>query len=632
MKHQALARVFAVVLAILCLLLLVTGVRGFGKADEELNERRAWEEKYAGRIQTYVELEAELAGSISYEEAQRELEKRLEQHEADASQHRTDTALHTAEKGGNQMGADLIWEAMPELQSAKGDLEEAKRQLAEKESVFAQGKLAVSAQVQNGVAACNAEKASLAGLAASLNGYLAENPPPVVPTEPQKPTAPEEPQMPTLPIDPNAFTWVEPQREAYVTAEEPVRPEDDSEEAQAAYDAAMSQYQSDLKDQEDAFEAAKEAYYAEKARFEENLSALQEKYAADMEAYQAKMDAYEARMETYPAEKAAYDEELRQYNADYAEYQQTYPAAAAAYQAWQMAYAGEVMRQAGPHIAAITSLGEDLAAAGESVAALAVGLGADAGSMAGAGTGGAAGGMPSGAQTPEQLAAALSGAVDGMIAGYGQISAGLGAMEAGLAEARNKVFEGELALKKAEAELQDQLANIWYNLGELEKEAEQLAEEKETLDQEAGVLSKKLLENEELKDLTNRRNSARQLLLNVAEVKSESAESGDLPGAAGSYLERYRAETQALDEGRRRVNVLAILGAAAGLLGIPGAFELTKKRVLLLAPVLLCLGFAAGADWLHVSLGLGQMYTALFTAIFAAIQFLIVLPKKKAAV
>ena len=127
MKHQALARVFAVVLAILCLLLLVTGVRGFGKADEELNERRAWEEKYAGRIQTYVELEAELAGSISYDEAQRELEMRLEQHEADASQHRTDTALHTAEKGGNQMGADLIWEAMPELASAKGDLEEARR-------------------------------------------------------------------------------------------------------------------------------------------------------------------------------------------------------------------------------------------------------------------------------------------------------------------------------------------------------------------------------------------------------------------------------------------------------------------------------------------------------------------------
>ena len=136
MKHQALARVFAVVLAILCLLLLVTGVRGFGKADEELNERRAWEEKYAERIQSYVELEAERAGSISYEEAQRELEKRFEQHEADASQHRTDTALHTAEKGGNQMGADLIWEAMPELQSAKGDLEEARRQLVEKESVF----------------------------------------------------------------------------------------------------------------------------------------------------------------------------------------------------------------------------------------------------------------------------------------------------------------------------------------------------------------------------------------------------------------------------------------------------------------------------------------------------------------
>ena len=598
MKHQALARVFAVVLAILCLLLLVTGVRGFGKADEELNERRAWEEKYAERIQTYVELEAELAGSISYEEAQRELEKRLEQHEADASQHRTDTALHTAEKGGNQMGADLIWEAMPELASAKGDLEEARRQLAEKESVFAQGKLAVSAQVQNGVAACNAEKASLAGLAASLNEYLNSNPMPQLPPEPVMPTAPLKVE------DPGTFDLAEPERSAYVTVEEPVAPgEEASEEELAAYQTELEEYQALLTEQEAAYTAAKEEYDLRKAAY----------------------DFQKESFDSYPDRKAQYDQDMAQYQLDMA----AYAAAAAQLQAWYADYAGLMAADLG----AVQSLAADLASAGGSLAALASQMGADTGSMGGGGMGA---GMPSAdqlaAMPPEAIAAALSGAVDGIAGGFSQISAGLSAMEGGLAEARNKVFEGELALKKAEAELQGQLENIWYNLGELEKEAEQLAEEKETLDQEASVLSKKLLENEELKDLTNRRNSARQLLLNVAEVKNESAESGDLPGAAEGYLERYRAETQALDEGRRRVNVLAILGAAAGLLGIPGAFELTKKRVLLLAPVLLCLGFAAGADWLHVSLGLGQMYTALFTAIFAAIQFLIVLPKKKTAV
>ena len=462
MKHQALARVFAVVLAILCLLLLVTGVRGFGKADEELNERRAWEEKYAGRIQTYVELEAELAGSISYEEAQRELEKRLEQHEADASQHRTDTALHTAEKGGNQMGADLIWEAMPELQSAKGDLEEARRQLAEKESVFAQGKITVSALVQNGLAACNAEKASLAGLAASLNGYRNSNPMPQLPPEPVMPMAPIEVENPGI------FELDEPVRSAYVTVEEPVGPgEEASEEELAAYQTEREEYQKLLTEQEAAYTAAKEEYDARKAAY----------------------DFQKESFDSYPDRKAQYDEDMAQFDQDKA----AYDAAVFQQQMWYAGYVGLMAEDLG----AVQSLAGDLGAAGGSLAELASQMGADTGGAGGFGGGGMGAGMPSAdqlaAMPPEAIAAALSGAVDGIAGGFSQISAGLGAMEGGLAEARNKVFEGELALKKAEAELQGQLETIWYNLGELEKEAEQLAEEKETLDQEASVLSKKML-------------------------------------------------------------------------------------------------------------------------------------------
>ena len=66
-----------------------------------------------------------------------------------------------------------------------------------------------------------------------------------------------------------------------------------------------------------------------------------------------------------------------------------------------------------------------------------------------------------------------------------------------------------------------------------------------------------------------------------------------------------------------------------GLVGLPAAFEKTRKRFWLLAPVLLCLGCAVGADGVNMSLGLGQMYTALVTAIFALIQLLVVLPKQK---
>ena len=100
MKHPALARVFSVVLAILALLMLGSGVKGFGKADAEVSERTAFAEKYAQRIETYRQLDEELAHSISYEEAWEELEKLQEQHDSDASQHRTDVAMYSAEKGG----------------------------------------------------------------------------------------------------------------------------------------------------------------------------------------------------------------------------------------------------------------------------------------------------------------------------------------------------------------------------------------------------------------------------------------------------------------------------------------------------------------------------------------------------
>ena len=56
MKHPALARVFSVVLAILGLLLLISGVRGFGKADDEYEDRTAYAGKYADRIENYIRL------------------------------------------------------------------------------------------------------------------------------------------------------------------------------------------------------------------------------------------------------------------------------------------------------------------------------------------------------------------------------------------------------------------------------------------------------------------------------------------------------------------------------------------------------------------------------------------------
>ena len=68
-----------------------------------------------------------------------------------------------------------------------------------------------------------------------------------------------------------------------------------------------------------------------------------------------------------------------------------------------------------------------------------------------------------------------------------------------------------------------------------------------------------------------------------------------------------------------------------GVLGIPAAYELVRKRFLLMAPVLLCLVCAVGAAVLYKTLGVKEFYVALSTAIFALLQLLIVLPKAKKA-
>ena len=46
MKHPTLVRVFSIVLAIMCVIMLGGGVSGFGKAAKEHNERMAEAQRY----------------------------------------------------------------------------------------------------------------------------------------------------------------------------------------------------------------------------------------------------------------------------------------------------------------------------------------------------------------------------------------------------------------------------------------------------------------------------------------------------------------------------------------------------------------------------------------------------------
>ena len=608
MKHPVLARVFAVVLAVLCLLMLLNGISGFGKTEKAQQERAAFEAKYAQRIETYVTLDQQVKTSISYDEAYEQYKALLEQHDKDAAQHRTDTALYTAEKGGNTMGANMLWEALPEVEGAKLELAAAKQQLETMEALYAEqaGEIAgIQAEAGSGASACVLASQNLGTALGKLQALMA-NPaqqPLEDPGDPgEKPEDPgewtEEPVEKPDMEDPGPFTE---------TKQDP--PKEDDYETKDEYDQACVEYR----------------------QYEEEYEQREQAHQRTVEEYQEAMAPYldyEQRHSAWEAQKAAC-ENWEKASAEKAYYDENHERIQAEYEAWegQLSIAqqscGFAAMQAGSVLA---QQGENLMSLGARAAAVAQAMGVDMPS--GMDLGGDMSGMSPGGDMMENIQL-LQNALGQMQGAFGAISGGLSGIGGELANARAKVTAGEQALKEGEAMLKGQLENIWYNLGQLEEKADELREEKEKLDLEALSLDKQLMETEDLKALKNKHISTRQLLLGVPEVKRMVSENGDLVQSAESYLENYRAETQTLYTGRRFLNLLAVIGGIAGFLGIPAAYEKVRGRFWLLSPVLICLACAVGADAVNMRLGLGQMYTALFTAIFAALQLLIILPKEK---
>ena len=608
MKHPVLARVFAVVLAILCLLMLLNGISGFGKTEKAQQERAAFEAKYAQRIETYVTLDQQVKTSISYDEAYEQYKALLEQHDKDAAQHRTDTALYTAEKGGNTMGANMLWEALPEVEGAKLELAAAKQQLETMEALYAEqaGEIAgIQAEAGSGASACALASQNLGTALGKLQALMA-NPaqqPLEDPGDPgEKPEDPgewtEEPVEKPDMEDPGPFTEIK---------QDP--PNEDDYETKDEYDQACVEY----RQYEEEYEQRKQAHQRAVEEYQEAM---------------APYLAYEQRLSAWEAQKAAC-ENWEKASAEKAYYDENHERIQAEYEAWegQLSMAqqssGFAAMQAGGVLA---QQGENLMSLGARAAAVAQAMGVDMPS--GMDLGGDMSGMSPGGDMMENIQL-LQSALGQMQGAFGAISGGLSSIGGELAKAKAQVTAGEQALKEGEAMLKGQLENIWYNLGQLEEKADELREEKEKLDLEALSLDKQLMETEDLKALKNKHISTRQLLLGVPEVKRMVSENGDLVQSAESYLENYRAETQTLYTGRRFLNLLAVIGGIAGFLGIPAAYEKVRGRFWLLSPVLICLACAVGADAVNMRLGLGQMYTALFTAIFAALQLLIILPKEK---
>ena len=244
MKHPALARVFSIVLAILCLFLLANGALGFGKADTALEDSLKQYQRLEEKTDTYAELSTQLKNSVSYEEALAELEALQEQHDDDAAQHRTDLATHTATMGGYELGAGMIRDGQEQLAAAKAELEAGKKQLEASEQQLNQAAAAFNAakpMVQGVITqlttAANGLNAAAGGVDAMIASLQALGNPPEDPGT-DAPTVPDEP----------------------VPVEKPEEPaEDAGGEAQADYQTKLAAYNEYLEKQAE-YDAAKKAY------------------------------------------------------------------------------------------------------------------------------------------------------------------------------------------------------------------------------------------------------------------------------------------------------------------------------------------------------------------------------------
>ena len=109
MKNSALIRVFSIVLAILSVVLIVTGSLGIKKAyeDKSLNERRL--KKLVTAADSYEELSAKLKGKDSYSKALTKFEKHEKDYNKSAAEHKTDLAVYTATQGGIREAREMIY-------------------------------------------------------------------------------------------------------------------------------------------------------------------------------------------------------------------------------------------------------------------------------------------------------------------------------------------------------------------------------------------------------------------------------------------------------------------------------------------------------------------------------------------
>ena len=584
MKHPALTRVFAIVLAILCLVMLLAGLFGLRSADRD--RRRALDDaaRLRDRASQYAVALSALEGGVPYQMANETYQRHQDEHDRLVSRHRSEMAIYTATQSGIRSGSYAVDQADAAFAEGKRQYEaglaEFNKQAAAFEAQAAQfyyGKQ----QLEN-IAALYYTAAGMLnnaqGLAASARGIadLMES------------------------DDPDARLQVT--LAAY-----------DGLLAAADQAAALPQTVKDMIPTLDAI-AAMDAGSID--------SLTQLGGAGDLGGTGVQMPAVD--MGQVQQIKGAYDQVWPQAKNMILQMDGLIPAIDSAAQGATGMSLAEIRAQAQAERDAVAAGGADGLSEEQFENARAI-YNATRGQIWGA----------------LGAADALLGQLQGI---SGQIGGVIGAAQAQLAQAETMLAQGRAAIEQARAALEeagrqiaegekqlyDARAMIWWQMGQQREKAARLQYEKERLDVEAVQLKDAAAAVEARKELEQSERSLRLMLLKREEVEEKNEAGMDLSEAAVLTAGEQENEALRIWKGRGLAYLLLIAGGVLGFVGLPAAFERTKSRFLLLAPVLLCLLCAAAAEAVCLHLGRGSSYSAIGAGIFALIQLMVSTPKKKA--
>ncbi len=556
LKHPALTRLFAVLLAVLCLTMLLAGLGSVGGALSERKKGREDLERLNGRIEEYRQILDDLEGGESYEQANLALRDRQGKHDGRASRHRMDLAVYTATRGGIRSGKAALFQAEQALAEGRAQLEAGRAEFEAQEALFWEGYEQFQEgkrQLQEARNTLNLAQTALADIRSQLD------------------------QMSAL--------------GAILDSDDP---DARQELTVAAYDGLLqsldqaSSLYAGVKDQGGVSPEQLQMLTAMLAQQGVDTSWIPE----DLELEGISTESMQAMEDRVAGETGMTLEEIR-----------------ASIQSQRDSVAGmdgdePLTEEQFAELQALYAANRDLVQGA---------LNAMSGALA-----------------------VYEGQVADAQAQLDEAQAQMDAMEEQLEQGKTAIEEGRAALDEAEAQLeQGEQAlligrwQIWEKEQELDEQEGELLQEKEELDTEADELLEQTARTQARKDLEDREASVRLQLLERDEIYDRKEDGMDVLSAAEDYAAAYGQEIEETAKGRLLAGGLMVLGGLAGLIGIPAAFEKTKSRFWLIAPVLLCLLCAAGAEVLCRMLGRGDSYSALAAGGFALIQLALVIPKKK---